>query len=39
MKMTLKKFLKLYFNKAIQLFFFGIYGKIKKKNIDFKNII
>ena len=37
--MTLKKFLKLYFNKAIQLFFFGIYGKIKKKNIDFKNII
>ena len=36
--MTLKKFLKICFNKAIQSFFFIIYGKIKAQNLDLKKV-
>lgn len=36
--MTLKKFLKLCFNKAIQSFFFIIYGKIKIQGLNSKKI-
>ena len=36
--MTLKKFLKKSFNKAIQSFFFIIYGKIKTQNLDLKKV-
>ncbi len=36
--MTLKKFLKFCFNKAIQSFFFIIYGKIKTQNLNLKKI-